>query len=58
MSRQLGLALAVVFTGFFAALTISAIAQRGIDVWTVLSLFVLVLFGLGLYGALTHPPEE
>lgn len=58
MSRQLGLALALVFTAFFAALTISQIVRTGLDVLTVVSLLVLGLFGLGLYGALTHPPEE
>jgi hypothetical protein len=58
MTRQVGLALALIFTGFFAALTISVIVRHGIDVLEVVSLVVLVLFGIGLYGALTHPPEE
>jgi hypothetical protein len=58
MSRQVGLALALIFTAFFAALTISVIVRHGVDVLEVASLVVLVLLGVGLYGALTHPPEE
>lgn len=58
MTRQVGLALALIFTAFFAALTISVIIRHGIDVLTVASLVVLLLLGIGLYGALTHPPED
>jgi hypothetical protein len=58
MSRQVGLALALVFTAFFAALTISVIVRHGIDILEVASLVVLVLLGIGLYGALTRPPEK
>jgi hypothetical protein len=58
MTRQMALTLALVFTAFFAGLTIYVIARTGLDVLTIASLFVLALFGLGLYGALTHPPEE
>jgi hypothetical protein len=52
------IAVALAFTVFFAILTISVIVRTGLDVLTLASLFVLVLLGVGLYGALTHPPEE
>jgi hypothetical protein len=58
MARQLALALALVFTAFFAGLTLYVIARHGLDVLTLVSLLVLALFGAGLYGALTHPPDE
>jgi hypothetical protein len=56
-SRML-IAVALVFTVFFAVLTISVIVRTGLDILTLASLFVLVLLGVGLYGALTHPPDE
>lgn len=58
MTARPWIAVALAFTVFFAILTISVIARTGLDVLTFASLFVLVLLGVGLYGALTHPPEE
>jgi hypothetical protein len=49
---------ALVFTLFFAALTLYVIVRTGLDVFTLASLAVLVLLGVGLYGAFTHPPQE
>jgi hypothetical protein len=58
MTSRVWIGVALAFTVFFAVLTISVIVRTGLDVLTLLSLFVLVLLGVGLYGALTHPPEE
>jgi hypothetical protein len=49
---------ALLFTLFFAGLTLYVIVRTGLDVLTLASLFVLVLFGVGLYGAFTQPPQE
>lgn len=51
-------AVAVVFIGFFAFLTVSAIAQHGIDVFAIAALFVLVLFAVGILGALLSGPGD
>lgn len=58
MTSRVWIGVALAFTVFFATLTISVIVRTGLDVLTVTSLFVLVLLGVGLYGALTHPPDE
>jgi hypothetical protein len=52
----LGTALAFVLA--LLALTVHAAASGGIDILTVLSVFVLALFGVGIVGALLHPPEQ
>jgi hypothetical protein len=52
----LGVALAFV-VGLFA-LTVHAAASGGIDILTVLSVLVLALFGVGIVGALLHPPDR
>jgi hypothetical protein len=52
----LGAALAFVVA--LLALTVHAAASGGIDILTVLSVFVLALFGVGIVGALLHPPEQ
>jgi hypothetical protein len=58
MTARVWIAVAFAFTVFFAILTLSVIVRTGVDVLTLTSLFVLVLLGVGLYGALTHPPDE
>jgi hypothetical protein len=58
MTSRAWIGVALAFTVFFAILTISVIVRTGIDVLTLVSLFVLLLLGVGLYGALTHPPDE
>ncbi len=39
-------------------LTVAALVQNGPDVLTVISLLILALFGFGVVGALTQPPDE
>jgi hypothetical protein len=52
------LAIALVFTIFFAFLTLSDAIRNGVSFLTVVSLAVLALFGIGIVGALWQPPEE
>lgn len=58
MTSRTLIAVALAFTVFFAVLTISVIVRTGLDILTLTSLFVLTLLGIGLYGALMHPPDE
>ena len=56
--RTTVLAVALAFVGVFLALTIHAAVRGGVDVLTALSALVLVLLGVGVVGALGHPPQE
>jgi predicted membrane channel-forming protein YqfA (hemolysin III family) len=49
---------ALLFILALLALTVHAAASGGIDVLTVLSVFVLALLALGIVGALLHPPQR
>lgn len=51
------LLLILAFIIVFAGLTIAVIAESGLDILTVISLFILGMFGFGLVGALREPPE-
>jgi hypothetical protein len=57
VSRLLVLAAALVFILGFAVLTLSAIAEQGVTVAGLLSVFILVLLGVGIIGALRNPPR-
>ncbi len=57
-TRRVVTAVALVFTVFFAFLTFYDIVRHGIDVLAVASLFVLVLFAVGILGALASGPDE
>jgi hypothetical protein len=53
------LAVVLAFIVLFAAMTISVIAESGLDVLTVLALLILALIGFGVIGALRNmPPDE
>jgi hypothetical protein len=54
--RTAVLAVALTFVAALLALTVHAAVQGGVDVLTVLSALVLVLLGVGISGALRHPP--
>ena len=55
--RAAVLGVALLFILALLALTVHAVVSGGIDVLTVLSVFVLALFALGIVGALLHPPR-
>jgi predicted membrane channel-forming protein YqfA (hemolysin III family) len=56
--RAAVLGAALLFIVALVALTVHAAASGGIDILTVLSVFVLALLGLGIVGALLHPPQR
>jgi hypothetical protein len=56
--RAAVLGVALAFFTAVLALTVHAAASGGIDILTVLSVLVLALIGVGIVGALLHPPER
>jgi hypothetical protein len=56
--RVVVLGAALAFVAALLALTVHAAMSGGIDILTVLSILVLALFGVGIVGALVHPPER
>jgi hypothetical protein len=57
-TRTVILAIALVFIGLLAYLTVRVLIVHGPDVLTALSLLVLALLGFGVVGALRNPPPE
>ncbi|MGA8363222.1 MAG: hypothetical protein WB709_01740 [Solirubrobacteraceae bacterium] len=58
MSRRLVLGAALLFIAGFAFLTVSAVSQQGFTLLSAVSIFVLVLLGVGIVGALLNPPRR
>jgi hypothetical protein len=56
--RSFVLAVTLAFVAALLALTVHAVAQSGLDILTALSALVLVLLGVGIAGALRHPPDR
>jgi len=56
MTRLLVLITVIVFFAGFALLTIAAISEQGLGAGGVISIFILVLVGVGIVGALRNPP--
>jgi hypothetical protein len=57
MTRILVLAAALVFIAGFAFLTYRALAEQGVTVLGLVSVFIVVLLAVGIVGALRHPPR-
>ncbi len=57
-SRQIVLAVVLVFTILLAGLTLDVIVREGPDVLTILSILVIALFGFGIVGALRERPPK
>jgi hypothetical protein len=57
MARILVLAAALVFIGGFAFLTYRALAEQGVTLLGLVSVFILVLLAVGIVGALRNPPR-
>lgn len=51
-------AVALVFTAFFAFLTLYDAVENGVSFLTIVSLGVLLLFAVGILGALAQPPKD
>ncbi|HEV3319910.1 MAG TPA: hypothetical protein VG053_09335 [Solirubrobacteraceae bacterium] len=58
MTRRLVLAAALLFIAGFAFLTHSAVSQQGFTLLSAVSIFVLVLLGIGIVGAMLNPPRR
>ena len=57
--RTVVTAVVIVFIGGFAFLTVATMIKDGIDVLTLVSLGLIVLFAVGILGALSsHGPDE
>jgi hypothetical protein len=56
--RAAVLGAALLFAIALLALAVHAAITGGIDVLTALSALVLALVGVGIVGALLHPPER
>lgn len=52
MTRRLVLIAALIFIAGFAFLTFAAMAEQGVTLAGLLSIFILVLLGVGVIGAL------
>jgi predicted neutral ceramidase superfamily lipid hydrolase len=55
--RRLVLAAALVMIVYLAILTGWVAASSGPDVLTALSLLILAVLGIGISGAMRHPPD-
>lgn len=58
MRRRIVLLLVLVFIAGFAFLTVASIIEQGLSIAALLSIFILVLVGVGVVGALLHPPGD
>ncbi|HEV2997702.1 MAG TPA: hypothetical protein VGX16_01245 [Solirubrobacteraceae bacterium] len=58
MARLAMLALAFFMLGGFAWLTLRVFVHDGLTVGTLVSIFVLLLLGVGIFGALLHRPDR
>jgi hypothetical protein len=57
MRRLFVLCTALIFIAGFAFLTLRAIAEQGVTVAGVLSIFILLMLLVGVLGALRNPPH-
>jgi hypothetical protein len=58
MTRLLILWVALVFIAGLAYLTYRAVAEQGFTPASALSIFIVVLLGVGIVGALRNPPPR
>jgi hypothetical protein len=58
MRRIVVLAVALVFIAGFGFLTFRAMAEQGVTLAGLLSVFILVLLAVGIIGALRNPPPR
>jgi hypothetical protein len=58
MRRIVVLGAALVFIAGFAFLTFRAMAEQGVTLAGLLSVFILVLLAVGILGALRNPPPR
>jgi len=58
MTRLVVLGVVLAFIAFFAFLTVAAVIEQGLTAASLISAFILVLLGVGVVGALLHPPDR
>jgi hypothetical protein len=51
-------AVALLFVAFLAFLTLYVLFTSGPDLLVLISLLILALFGIGIFGALGRPPGD
>jgi hypothetical protein len=56
--RTFALVAVATVIGVIGLLTIALLVHEGISARVVLSLMILAIFGFGVVGALTRPPDE
>jgi hypothetical protein len=57
MTRLIVLVVALMFIAGFAFLTFASVVEGGFTLASLLSVFILVLFAVGIVGALRNPPR-
>jgi hypothetical protein len=57
VTRIVVLGAVLVFIAGLAFLTFRAVAEQGFTLASALSIFILVLLGVGIVGALRNPPR-
>ena len=57
-TRTAILTFGIVFCGLFVALTLSAAADTGFSILTVISLLIVGMILAGLIGAIRNPPPD
>jgi hypothetical protein len=57
MTRLLVLVVALLFIAGLAFLTFASVRHQGFSLGSLLSVFILVLLGVGIVGALRNPPR-
>jgi hypothetical protein len=56
--RNLALGGAFAIVALLTFLTVAVIVEDGIDVLTIVSLVILLVIGVGVFGALSNPPDD
>lgn len=56
--RTVVLIVALVFIGLLGFLTVKDFVDHGVTLAGIAGLFIVVLFSIGIVGALRHPPEQ
>ena len=56
--RLVVLSITLAFIGVLGVLTVSDFVHNGVTVVGVLAVLILMLFTIGIVGALRHPPQE
>ena len=58
MRRTLVLGAALIFIAGLGFLTVAAIIEQGFTAASALSIFIVMLLGVGIVGALRNPPRQ